>query len=606
MYSTLSHLTRVSTLPPSGFADNQHAVKHHDSPEDQAVPLADLSAQLPPPPFPDPPQHLPESARTDILTTPQVYGNIFRTLPRQEWCRLKVQNGSYAPDEPVLHIEHPPHILKPLDDERAGGELDADNDSDVGTVYTVLEGGIMTEERLLDESLGRPKRRLFPVVDIRVGKRSKVGTAEDLVHPDPLGELEHAAPEGNGHADHVDKIAAQQDHIPLDLVDDAAIAPIEDAPMDLGEPHTFEDPLNDEIAYSPALGPRPDDILFDLSDDGNGNGDEDENHTQRSESEVWAELDDPAKMQAFTPAPIPGEYDLSDEDDEGEQRGDDDDEGTEAIRAAILSSDAAAEEEEAAANGHGDADVDGDMDEDVDVEMEEVVVEDGPSPVDLAEGKTGSSAGSKEVIEGTTITTVITQVDEGAMAEPVGSDIPVLESVLTTTTTTIQAGADANATPANEDIENIENIVEETPAVEAVSTTVEVDEPLVPSITVDDMPDPVVPARPAESETDIIAEVTSTSILVDESVAPEDTTHAAEIEETATPTGNSAEGVNTTEATIVEGSEAITPIDNLTPAEVVPPDKVLEDTDRAPLDQPNAEAADGDVEVSQVPSEIME
>ena len=177
-YSTLSHLTRVSLVQQGRRnADDQHAVKHHDSPEDQPVPLADLSAHIPPPPFPDPPQHLPESARTDILTTPQVFGSVFRTLPRQEWCRLKVQNGSYAPDEPVLHVEHPPHILQPLDDQ-AGN--DSDVESDAGTVYTVLEGGITTQERLLDESLGRPKRRLVPVVDIRAGKRSKVGNLTKL------------------------------------------------------------------------------------------------------------------------------------------------------------------------------------------------------------------------------------------------------------------------------------------------------------------------------------------------------------------------------------------------------------------------------------------
>jgi hypothetical protein len=121
------------------------------------------------------------------------------------------------------------------------------------------------------------------------------------------------------------------------------------------------------------------------------------------------------------------------------------------------------------------------MDEDVDVEMEEEMVEDGPSVATLEQPGVESSAGQYEVVEETTITTVFTEVDEGASAEPVESDMPVLEPVPPTISTTVDARADANANAANEDIENIENIAEETPASEAISTTVEVDEPLLPS-----------------------------------------------------------------------------------------------------------------------------
>jgi hypothetical protein len=333
-------------------ADKQHAIKHHDSPSDQPVPLADLSAQIPPPPFPDPPQHLPESARTDILTTPVVPGSIYSSSTRQEWCKLKVLNGCYAPDEPVLHIEHPPHILQPLGE---GG----DDVSEAGSVFTNLDGGAVTEERLLDESLGRPKRRLVPVVDLTVKKRSKVGTADDIVHDvvdgeaDADAEVEHAdqpsqaqdltidiesQAEGANAADQPGPMLDDQGQSAISKTQDDDLAPAllaEETHMDLGEPAALEDPIDNETTYSPLLGPRPDDILF--SDDGdaeNGDGD-------ASESEVWAELEDQEMTQAFTPAAIPGGYDLSEDEDEEEDGGMDEDEDedvrTEEIRAAILS-----------------------------------------------------------------------------------------------------------------------------------------------------------------------------------------------------------------------------------------------------------------------------
>jgi len=340
----------------SGIADKQHAVKHHDSPSDLPVPLADLSAQIPPPPFPDPPQHLPESARTDILTTPLTGGSIYNSVTRREWCKLKVLNGCYAPDEPVLHIEHPPHILQPLGE---GG----DDESEAGSVYTNLEGGAVTEERLLDHSIGRPKRRLIPVVELRVRKRSKAGTAEDIVHYEDDLEPEMGATaeiEGEDRPDQGQDLAidiefqaevadsAEQPGLGLgdeeqsnaSKMQDNDIAPTllaEEIQMDLGEPAALEDPVDSEAAYSPLVGPRPDDILFDLSDDddaetGEGDGD-------ASEAEVWAELEDQEMTQAFTPAAMPGGYDLSDDEDEGEngQKAEDEDVRTEEIRAAILS-----------------------------------------------------------------------------------------------------------------------------------------------------------------------------------------------------------------------------------------------------------------------------
>jgi hypothetical protein len=250
-----------------------------------------------------------------------------------------------------LHIEHPPHILQPLGE---GNDV-----SEAGSVFTNLEGGAVTEERLLDESLGRPKRRLVPVVDLRVGKRSKVGTADDIVHDDVDGEanadadVEHEDGPNQVQdlsvdtepqmevADSADQPGLVQDKEAQSnpsKTPDNDLAPsllAEETHMDLGEPAALEDPIDNETTYSPLLGPRPDDILF--SEDGdaeNGDGD-------ASESEVWAELEDQEMTQAFTPAAVPGGYDLSEDEDEDEEEDggmdDDEDVRTEEIRAAILS-----------------------------------------------------------------------------------------------------------------------------------------------------------------------------------------------------------------------------------------------------------------------------
>jgi hypothetical protein len=272
-----------------------------------------------------------------------VPGSIYSSSTRQEWCKLKVLNGCYAPDEPVLHIEHPPHILQPLGE---GG----DDISEAGSVFTNLKGGIITEERLLDESLGRPKRRLVPVVDLRVRKKSKVGTADDIVHDDvdvddtplvqDLGNDIESQVQVADAADQPEPVQdeEEQSNSPKRQDNDTAPALLaEETHMDLGEPAALEDPIDNETTYSPLLGPRPDDILF--SDDGdaeNGDGDGD-----ASESEVWAELEDQEMTQAFTPAAVPGGYDLSDDEDEDEEADggmdEDEDVRTEEIRAAILS-----------------------------------------------------------------------------------------------------------------------------------------------------------------------------------------------------------------------------------------------------------------------------
>jgi hypothetical protein len=243
-----------------------------------------------------------------------------------------------------LHIEHPPHILQPLDE---GGD---DDESEAGSVLTNLDGGVVTEERLLDESLGRPKRRLVPVVDLRVKKRSKVGTADDIAYDDVEAEAQaedntplvqgltidiESGTEVAGPADQPGLLLDVEDASKTQDDDTAPTLSAEETHMDLGESAALEDPVDSETTYSPLLGPRPDDILFDLSDDGDEGADTGDGNA--SESEVWAELEDQEMTQAFTPAGMLGEYDLSEDEDEDGGMDEDEDVRTEEIRAAILS-----------------------------------------------------------------------------------------------------------------------------------------------------------------------------------------------------------------------------------------------------------------------------
>jgi hypothetical protein len=323
-----------------------------------------------------------------------VPGSIYSSSTRQEWCKLKVLNGCYAPDEPVLHIEHPPHILQPLGE---GG----DDISEAGSVFTNLKGGIITEERLLDESLGRPKRRLVPVVDLRVRKKSKVGTADDIVHDDvdvddtplvqDLGNDIESQVQVADAADQPEPVQdeEEQSNSPKRQDNDTAPALLaEETHMDLGEPAALEDPIDNETTYSPLLGPRPDDILF--SDDGDAEN-EDGN---ASESEVWAELEDQEMTQAFTPAAIPGQYDLSDDEDEEEDGGMDEDEDvrTEEIRAAILS--------DPLDSGDGTREADTQIDQEATTESEEAALN-GDVDVEARDSNSGPIAkkANEEVLD---------------------------------------------------------------------------------------------------------------------------------------------------------------------------------------------------------------
>lgn len=170
----MSHLTRVSRICLAIYIADilQHAVKHHDEPEDRPRPLVDTIDRSVAPRSTD--QPLPATIKADTLITRNIRGSTYSSVYRREWCKLKVRKGSLAPPNPSLVARQRPHILKAL-----GEDAEDDEVSDTESLYTTLDGGAVTEERLLDESTGRNKRRLFPVVDIRVRKVADAGWYQD-------------------------------------------------------------------------------------------------------------------------------------------------------------------------------------------------------------------------------------------------------------------------------------------------------------------------------------------------------------------------------------------------------------------------------------------
>jgi hypothetical protein len=233
--------------------------------------------------------------------------------------------------EPVLHVTHPPHILHRSEDD------ESDSDSDADTVYTTLEGGAVTEERMMYDSLGKRKRRLIPTASIRVSRRSKEGSAGDIAHDSD----DEAADAREDPTDGTDP------NLDLDPDLDRAIQ----MDLDLGEELDLDDPIQDGQAFAPVLGPRPEDILFDLSDESSNGEGPSGTQTPASEAEVWAELEDVEMNEAYTPAGMLGDYEMSDDEESSANAGQEvEDEGlpegvidfgytdaeTDAIRQAIL------------------------------------------------------------------------------------------------------------------------------------------------------------------------------------------------------------------------------------------------------------------------------
>ncbi|ORY20712.1 hypothetical protein BCR39DRAFT_554918 [Naematelia encephala] len=115
---TARHISRtlICPYPDCGLTSpnvshlSRHVMKQHD--EDQPLPDSSLHTHLPPP-FPIPlDQPLPEAARTDLLACPIILGTAYSSAYRREWVRHKVQTHCLAGDDPVVHVEHPPHMLE--------------------------------------------------------------------------------------------------------------------------------------------------------------------------------------------------------------------------------------------------------------------------------------------------------------------------------------------------------------------------------------------------------------------------------------------------------------------------------------------------------------
>jgi hypothetical protein len=121
-------------------------MKQHDSHYDSPLPLADLSNLLAPGSLPL--QPLPETARTDELTTPAISGSLYRSTFRQQLVRDRVQKCCFAGPEPVLHVEHPPHMLEKV----------KDTEPEV-------------EKEIVPEFGARRKRRLEVVVEIPIRRK---------------------------------------------------------------------------------------------------------------------------------------------------------------------------------------------------------------------------------------------------------------------------------------------------------------------------------------------------------------------------------------------------------------------------------------------------
>jgi hypothetical protein len=117
-------------------------MKQHDALDDFPLPLADLSNLLP---ATLPLRPLPLIARTDELTTPLIYGTTHRSAFRRQTVKDKVQSSCFAGPDPVMHVEHPPHMLERVD----------------GSVLPSGDG--MVGERLMDKVV---KRKFRPVVEL--------------------------------------------------------------------------------------------------------------------------------------------------------------------------------------------------------------------------------------------------------------------------------------------------------------------------------------------------------------------------------------------------------------------------------------------------------
>ncbi|WWD00342.1 hypothetical protein V866_007254 [Kwoniella sp. B9012] len=127
---------------------SRHVMKQHDSPSDHPVPLANIPIPLPPPSPPT--ELLPEIARADELTTQRVLGSAHRSAFYNNKVKEKVASHCFAGPDPIIHVEHPPHMLEIVDD----------------------------EDDVIDSTGKEKKRRVQVVVEIPLSKRRKLTEQE--------------------------------------------------------------------------------------------------------------------------------------------------------------------------------------------------------------------------------------------------------------------------------------------------------------------------------------------------------------------------------------------------------------------------------------------
>ncbi|ORX34418.1 hypothetical protein BD324DRAFT_149350 [Kockovaella imperatae] len=148
---------------PSVSQLNRHVQRHHEDELENVNPLADLSKPAPLKPSSPIDHILPEIAYTDQLTTSPVLGTVYPTMFRREWARAKVAANCFAGENPVMHVEHPPHMLERID-------VDSDSEPESDESDALLDAGAVRVERLADRGWSRQTRRFICVVELPTKK----------------------------------------------------------------------------------------------------------------------------------------------------------------------------------------------------------------------------------------------------------------------------------------------------------------------------------------------------------------------------------------------------------------------------------------------------
>lgn len=135
-------------------------MKNHDAPSDKPRPLADLTPASND--IKNAPPTLPASAPTEALTTPAVHGSIYSTTFRNDWVKQKVQSKCFGGENPILHVEHPPHMLQVIDDVEVDEapeiiEIDDDDDEIEAPTQNPLTGDVNQLDRQLEKGKEKEK-----------------------------------------------------------------------------------------------------------------------------------------------------------------------------------------------------------------------------------------------------------------------------------------------------------------------------------------------------------------------------------------------------------------------------------------------------------------